>query len=52
MEVFLGGSAERAACVPAELCEEGPTLAKPFEAQILVDMIRRRLAIDRKEGDS
>ena len=52
VKVVLAGTPERAASTAAELCEEGPTLAKPYDPQILADLIRRHLAIGRKEDES
>jgi len=45
--VILVGSPRGAADAAADLCESGPTLAKPYEPQIVVERIRRLLA-DRK----
>jgi DNA-binding LytR/AlgR family response regulator len=44
LEIVLVGTPERAANAAADLCEEGPTLAKPYEPQIVVDRIRQLLA--------
>ncbi len=44
VEVFLVGTPERAASAAADMCEEGPTLSKPYEPQIVVDRIRQLLA--------
>jgi CheY-like chemotaxis protein len=42
--VILVGTISRAADAAAELCEEGPMLAKPYEPQAVVDRIKRLLA--------
>jgi CheY-like chemotaxis protein len=42
--VILAGTISRAADAAAELCEEGPMLAKPYEPQAVVDRIKRLLA--------
>jgi DNA-binding response OmpR family regulator len=44
LHVILVGTPMRAADVAAELCENGPMLTKPYEAQAVVDRIRRLLA--------
>ena len=44
VEVVLVGTPERAANAAADLCEEGPTLAKPYQPQIVVDRIKQLLA--------
>ena len=43
-EVILAGTAARAAEAAGDLCEHGPTLAKPYEPQAVLDRIRRLLA--------
>ena|SRR5579872_3677003 len=43
-EVILAGTAARAAEAAGDLCEQGPTLAKPYEPQAVLDRIRRLLA--------
>lgn len=50
LDVVLVGTVERAANAAAELCEEGPTLAKPYEPQIVVERIRRLLATRSRRG--
>ena len=45
LEIILAGSPERAAKTAAELCESGPTMAKPYEPQILLDAIRKQLGM-------
>jgi CheY-like chemotaxis protein len=42
--VILAGTLSRAAHAAAELCEEGPMLAKPYEPQAVVDRIKRLMA--------
>jgi CheY-like chemotaxis protein len=41
--IILVGNPERAAHTAATLCEEGPIMAKPYEPQTLVNLIRRHL---------
>jgi DNA-binding response OmpR family regulator len=50
LDVVLVGTVERAANAAAELCEEGPMLAKPYEPQIVVERIRRLLATHSRRG--
>ena len=47
LQVILVGTPERAADTAAHLCEEGPNLSKPYEPQILADLIRRQLGLDK-----
>jgi len=42
--VILVGTVPQAADAAAELCEEGPMLARPYEPQAVVDRIKRLLA--------
>jgi len=42
--VILAGTLSRAADAAAELCEEGPRLAKPYEPQAVVDRIKRLIS--------
>jgi CheY-like chemotaxis protein len=44
LAVVLAGTLARAAEAAAELCENGPTLSKPYEPQVVADRIRRLLA--------
>jgi CheY-like chemotaxis protein len=44
LDVVLVGSPDRAAAAAADLCEQGPLLAKPYHPQAVVDRIRRLLA--------
>jgi DNA-binding NtrC family response regulator len=41
LEVKLAGGVEMAAQTAAELCESGPTLARPYEPAAVVDYIKR-----------
>jgi CheY-like chemotaxis protein len=43
LKVILAGTVTRAANAAADLCDEGPTLAKPYEPRAVVDRIRRLL---------
>jgi DNA-binding NtrC family response regulator len=43
-EVVLAGTTTRAADAAGELCDQGPTLARPYEPQLVLDRIRRLLA--------
>ena len=45
VQVILAGTAPRAAQEAAELCDKGPTLSRPYEPQLVVDRIRRLLAL-------
>jgi CheY-like chemotaxis protein len=49
VKVILAGTPERAADTAAELCEDGPTLSKPYEPQALLDLIKRQLGLREKE---
>lgn len=47
-DVIMVGAVEAAARKAAELCESGPTLARPYDHSLVVDLIRRlRAARDR-----
>jgi DNA-binding response OmpR family regulator len=50
VNVLLAGSPARAAERAADLCEQGPDLARPYEPQVVVDRIRRLLAERDKKG--
>lgn len=52
LSVILAGTPARAAERAAELCENGPDLARPYEPQVVVDRIRRLLAERDKPGDA
>jgi DNA-binding NtrC family response regulator len=41
--VILAGTPARASVAAADLCKEGPDLAKPYEPQLVLDRIRRLL---------
>jgi|SRR5580698_9258276 CheY-like chemotaxis protein len=49
-EVMLAGTPARAAEAAGEICEQGPTLSRPYEPQTVLDRIRRLLA--RKPSDT
>ncbi|HEY2709611.1 MAG TPA: response regulator [Caulobacteraceae bacterium] len=44
LQVILAGTPRRAAEAAGDLCENGPTLTKPYEPQAVIDRIRRFLA--------
>jgi CheY-like chemotaxis protein len=44
LHMILAGTVPRAVNAAANLCEEGPHLAKPYEPQQVVDWIRQLLA--------
>ena len=50
LNVLLAGTPARAAERAADLCEQGPDLARPYEPQAVVDRIRRLLAERDREG--
>lgn len=41
LEVKLAGSIEGAAQTAAELCQDGPTLARPYQPEAVIDYIKR-----------
>jgi len=43
VEVVLAGTPGRAAHAAAELCDSGPTLARPYDPQLVLDRIKRML---------
>lgn len=49
IDIIPAGSAAKAAQEAAELCEEGPELARPYDPQLVLDRIRRMKA--RREGN-
>jgi DNA-binding LytR/AlgR family response regulator len=51
LEVILAGTIERAAHEAADLCEDSP-LPKPYEPQVVVDRIKRLLAVRRQQHTS
>jgi CheY-like chemotaxis protein len=40
LEVVLAGTPARAADAAGDICERGPTLARPYEPQVVLDRIR------------
>jgi CheY-like chemotaxis protein len=52
LNVLLAGTPARAAQRAADLCEQGPDLARPYEPQAVVDRIRRLLAERDNPGDA
>lgn len=44
LQVILSGSIASAADAPAELCENGPRLSRPYDPQSVADYIKRLLA--------
>lgn len=44
LEVLLAGNVEKAANLAAEICDDGPALARPYDPRLVLDRIRRRLA--------
>jgi DNA-binding response OmpR family regulator len=44
VQVILAGSVAKATAAAGDLCEEGPSLAKPYDHQFVHDRIRRLLA--------
>lgn len=50
LNVLLAGTPARAAERAADLCEQGPDLARPYEPQLVVDRIRRLLAERDRQG--
>jgi DNA-binding response OmpR family regulator len=44
LPIILTATPARAAQAAADLCESGPLLAKPYDAQILLDRIKRDLS--------
>jgi CheY-like chemotaxis protein len=42
--VILAGTVQRAADAAADLCESGPNLMKPYDAQVVVRRIKQSLA--------
>lgn len=45
VEVVLAGTPARAADAASQLCEQGPALAKPYDAKLVLERIRRMLAM-------
>ncbi|MEP9380444.1 response regulator [Aquabacter sp. CN5-332] len=44
VDVILAGTPARAVDEAADLCEEGPTLARPYDPQLALNEIRRLMA--------
>jgi DNA-binding response OmpR family regulator len=44
IKIVLAGTASGEATKAADLCEEGPHLAKPYHPQLLIDRIKRLVA--------
>jgi DNA-binding NtrC family response regulator len=42
--VILAGTVAKAASAAGDLCEDGPTLSKPYDHSVVVDQIRRLMA--------
>jgi DNA-binding response OmpR family regulator len=52
VQVLLAGTVASAAEKAGDLCNDGPTLSKPYDHQIVLDRIRRALAARDRAGDS
>jgi DNA-binding response OmpR family regulator len=50
VQVILAGTVDAAAERAGDLCEDGPTLSKPYDPQLLLDRIRRALATRDQAG--
>ncbi len=48
--VILAGTVAKAAEKAGDLCEEGPTLSKPYDHRIVLDRIRRLLAARKRRA--
>jgi DNA-binding response OmpR family regulator len=44
IQVILAGTVEAAAQKAGDICDEGPTVPKPYDHQLVLDRIRRLLA--------
>jgi len=42
--VLLAGNVDNAASLAADICEDGPTLSKPYDPSLVADAIRQALA--------
>jgi DNA-binding response OmpR family regulator len=50
VQVILAGTVDAATERAGDLCEDGPTLSKPYHPQLLLDRIRRALAARDQAG--
>lgn len=50
MEVVLAGTAATAVQKAGDLCEDGPTLNKPYDHQIVLDRIRRLIGARKRNS--
>jgi DNA-binding response OmpR family regulator len=50
VQVILAGTIDAATERAADLCEDGPTLSKPYDPQLLLDRIQRALAARDQAG--
>jgi DNA-binding response OmpR family regulator len=50
VQVILAGTVNAATQRAGDLCEDGPTLSKPYHPQLLLDSIRRALAARDQAG--
>ena len=50
LPVLLAGNPEKAAQQAGELCDEGPTLSRPYDPAVVVERIRRSLAARARNG--
>jgi len=50
IQVILAGTPKRAAKAAGDLCEEGPTMSKPYDPQLVVERIKRLLSTADKES--
>jgi DNA-binding NtrC family response regulator len=46
--VLLAGSLQKAASMAGDICEEGPSLAKPYDLNTVLDAMRRAMASKRR----
>jgi DNA-binding response OmpR family regulator len=52
VDVIMAGSLDAKAEVAADLCEQGPDLARPYDPQLVLDRIRRVTATSARSGIS
>jgi CheY-like chemotaxis protein len=50
IKIILAGTVASEAMKAADLCEEGPQLAKPYHPQLLIDRIKRLIATRDRNG--